>query len=62
CRRTAGNPEKRSERKIGANLSLSYRFAPDLYRYEISTVYDKRGSELTGLLNQIKLAILFIFD
>src|SRR5699024_9283624 len=39
CRRTAGNPEKRSERKIGANLSLSYRFAPDLYRYEISTVY-----------------------
>ena len=40
CRRTAGNPEKRSERKIGANLSLSYRFAPDLYRYEISTVYE----------------------
>ena len=23
---------------------------------------DKRGAELTGLLNQIKLAILFIFD
>lgn len=39
CRRTAGNPEKRSERKIGANLSLSYRFAPVLYRYGLSTVY-----------------------
>ncbi len=23
---------------------------------------DKKGAELTGLLNQIKLAILFIFD
>ena len=23
---------------------------------------DKRGAELTGVLNQIKLAILFIFD
>ena len=28
-----------SEIKTGANLFLSYRFAPVLYRYPLSTVY-----------------------
>ncbi len=32
--------KRRSEIEIGANLCLSYRFAPVLYRYEISTVYE----------------------
>lgn len=33
--------KRRSEIEIGANLCLSYRFAPVLYRYEISTVYEQ---------------------
>ncbi|WP_204245546.1 hypothetical protein, partial [Eubacterium sp. An11] len=46
--------KRRSEIEIGANLSLSYRFAPDLYRYEISTVYGTTvlgKSIVSGLLN-----------
>ena len=30
---------RRNEIEIGANLCLSYRFAPILYRYGLSTVY-----------------------
>lgn len=30
---------RRNEIEIGANLCLSYRFAPALYRYGLSTVY-----------------------
>lgn len=32
--------KRRSEIEIGANLCLSYRFAPILYRYGLSTVYE----------------------
>lgn len=32
--------KRRNEIEIGANLCLSYRFAPILYRYGLSTVYD----------------------
>ena len=35
---------------------------PDRYLVCCGDRIDKRGVELTGLLNQIKLAILFIFD
>ena len=31
--------KRRNEIEIGANLCLSYRFAPILYRYGLSTVY-----------------------
>ena len=39
--------KRRNEIEIGANLCLSYRFAPILYRYGLSTVYVciKRASE-----------------
>ena len=32
--------KRRNEIEIGANLCLSYRFAPILYRYGLSTVYE----------------------
>ena len=32
--------KRRNEIEIGANLCLSYRFAPILYRYGLSTVYN----------------------
>ena len=37
--------KRRNEIEIGANLCLSYRFAPILYRYGLSTVYDVTGRE-----------------
>ena len=35
----AGSPVKMKWNKTGANLFLSYRFAPVLYRYALSAVY-----------------------
>lgn len=39
--------KRRNEIEIGANLCLSYRFAPILYRYGLSTVYQN-----TNLIEQ----------
>ena len=36
CLQTAGNSVKMKRNRAGANLSLSYRFAPVLYRYGLS--------------------------
>ncbi len=42
--------------KTGANLFLSYRFAPVLYRYGLSTVYNKLvGTEIN---NSVFLTLL----
>ena len=45
--RTAESPVKKKWNKTGANLFLSYRFAPVLYRYSLSTVYVQRESTPT---------------
>ncbi len=39
CLKTAESPVKKKRTETGANLSLSYWFAPTLYMYELSTVY-----------------------
>ena len=45
--------------KIGANLFLSYRFAPISYRYGLSTVYEeKRKIILTAMIKTAKMVSL----
>ena len=51
---TAGNPVKMKWNKAGANLSLSYRFAPVLYRYGLSTVYQMFVDSIWNTINKIQ--------
>ena len=46
--------KRRSEIEIGANLCLSYRFAPALYRYGLSTVYNLSVPLCTNIIVKIE--------
>ena len=52
--------KRRSEIEIGANLCLSYRFAPALYRYGLSTVYFASSNSLLHLPYVVRFIILIL--
>ena len=57
--------KRRNEIEIGANLCLSYRFAPILYRYGLSTVYEypitgRKGDDIYLLERRIDSGINFL--